>query len=460
MKTKYIIKAINSFAIILLTLTSCEDSLEVAAPVDQINASQVFESVTTADAALSHLYTEIQAYSLLSGASGSAGVLLGAYTDELVNNDTFSQNAALDIFNNVQINSNTTIKSVWTNAYKEIYIANAIIEGIDKSSSIAEQDRKRIKGEALFLRSFLYFYLNQIFGDIPYPVSTDYRINQFLPKTSSPEILKKIKADLELTVELLNDQYRNTERIYPNRKTAQLLLATLLMSENNWAEAEIILKEVVQNSMYIWQNDISKTFKFSEKHIIWQLKPLQKNYATNEALLFYFSTGSPSSYTVSNYLVNTFDTTDLRRVNWIKAVTINQKIYYRVDKYKNISSNTDEYSVVFRLEEAYLLLAEALVQQNKLIEALPYLNAVKQKAGILLFPANNSKEQMLSEIVTESRKEFFAERGIRFVTLKRTGRLYDINASKPNWKDYHRLWPIPISEILLNSNLNPQNDGY
>lgn len=441
-------------------LSSCDNLLDVRSPIDQINSAQVFESTSTADAALSNLYAELQYYSLLNGGSGSAGALLGTYTDELISYDEYNNDADRDLYNNVQQASNTSIKTFWSNAYKEIYLANSILEGVESSTAIPENDKKRIRGEALFVRSLVLYYLTQVFGDIPYPTSTDFVINQSLPKMSESQMLAVLTDDLTETVSLLNDQYTNPERIYPNRKTAQLVLATVLMTQKKDAEAEPLLKEIVQNSMYVWEGDLSKTFKKNGKHIMWQLKPLNAGDATNEAVLYYFEDALPYTYTLSNTLYNSFASNDLRRTQWIKALTIDQATYYRSDKYVNTIGNSDEYSIVFRLEEAYLLLAEALVNQNKLGEALPYLNAVKEKAGIDLSPAGSSKEQLVKALIDENRKEFFTERGIRFLSLKRAGRLNDLLPSKPNWKDYHLVWPIPRTELLLNANLNPQNNGY
>ncbi|WHF51467.1 RagB/SusD family nutrient uptake outer membrane protein [Chryseobacterium gotjawalense] len=446
-------------ALFLCMIHSCEEALEVNPPINQINANQVFESTSTADAALSSLYAELQAYSLLSGSSSGAGALLGSYTDELVNYSTAS-NADFDIFSNSMVSTNTKIKSVWANAYKEIYMANAIIEGVNKSTAIADLDKKRIKGEALFVRALIYYYISQIFGAIPYVTTTDYTVNQSLAKTNETELLVKIQNDLSESSSLLNDIYRNPDRIYPNKKTADLLLASVLMTQNHWQDAEILLKGIIQNALYTWQPDLSKTFKMNGKHILWQLKPLQANNATSEALLYYFTTALPNTYTLSDNLFASFDTNDLRKQQWIKTLTINQKNYYRTDKYRNISANTDEYSIVFRLEETYLLLAESLAQQDKKTEALTYLNAVKAKAGITATPVSATKEQILSEIINENRKEFFTEKGIRFLSLKRAGKLNGLLSTKPNWKTYHQNWPLPNSELLLNPHLNPQNDGY
>lgn len=445
---------------LLLSFFSCEEALEVRTPINQINSVHVFESVSTADAAMSNLYSELQAYSLLSGGSGGAGALLGTYTDELSNYDIYSSNADLDLYNNVQQTSNFSIKSVWSNAYNEIYLTNSIMEGVAKSTTVSEVDKKRLKGEALFVRSMIMYYLQQIFGEVPFPVTTDYTVNRSLPKTPEEVILAKLTTDLTEAVNLLNNQYRNTERIYPNRKAAEMLLATVLMTRGQYAAAEPLLRGIISGPLYQWQTDVSKTFKKSGSHIIWQLKPLFTNEATNEANLYYFEDFLPFSYTISNHLADKFSPTDRRKQYWIKTLTIDGVAYYRPDKYRNIGVNPDEYSIVYRLEEAYLLLAEALAHQNKVLEAIPYLNAVREKAGVTLLGTNASGEMVMNAVLEENTKEFFTERGIRFLSLKRAGRLNDLQQTKPNWQTHHRIWPLPVSELLLNSNLNPQNNGY
>lgn len=442
-----------------LVSSSCRNLIESDFPSTQIEVSQVFETVSTADGALSNLYAELQYYSVISGGSLGTGALLGTYTDDLNCYLISSQNSALDLYNNRQISSNTAVLGVWTQAYKEIYSANSIIMGIENSTGIGEIDKKRIKGETLLVRSLIYFYLSQIFGDVPYTTTTDYTVNQSLGKISETELLIKIQNDLETAVALLEDSYRNAERVYPNRKAAELMLSLVLMQQKKWTEAEQQLKKIKQSPLYVWEPDVAKTFKKAGKHILWQLKPLKANDATEEAINYNFTTAVPNTYALSEDLVSSFASNDLRKQKWVKEITINQNHFYRCDKYRNTTANTDEYSVIFRLEEVYLLLAESLAQQNKVEEALPYINAVRQKAGI---PAltSSSKEELLTNIVEENRKEFFTEHGKRFLTLKRNNRLSSLVNVKPNWQPFHEVWPIPISELLLNPNLNPQNTGY
>ena len=163
---------------------------------------------------------------------------------------------------------------------------------------------------------------------------------------------------------------------------------------------------------------------------------------------------------MSANLYNAFPVEDQRKQKWISKVYVGTETWYRAEKYKLTVNNTTEYSIVCRLEEVYLLLAETLIKQGKSQEAVPYVNATRKRAGLEELPPTLSPSVLLTEILEENRREFFAEMGKRFFDLKRAGQLNTLSQVKPNWKDYHQLWPIPQKDLLLNSNLNPQNPGY
>jgi len=107
-----------------------------------------------------------------------------------------------------------------------------------------------------------------------------------------------------------------------------------------------------------------------------------------------------------------------------------------------------------------MAIAETLAQQDKIADALPYLNVTRQRATLAALVMPISKQSLLDEILLENRKEFFTEMGHRFLDLKRMNRLNDLLPIKTNWKSYHSFWPLPQKELLLNPNLNPQNTGY
>ncbi|WP_317040874.1 RagB/SusD family nutrient uptake outer membrane protein [Chryseobacterium wanjuense] len=426
-------------------------------PDNQIESGLVFENVQTADAALAALYAGLRDSSPIAG--DNSGAILGTYTDDLDFYATANSNGVYDLYRNQHIAANVDIYSFWSGSYQQVYLSNSIIEGVSGSSSLSVSDKNRIKGEALLARSVLFFYLWQVFGDFPYPVTTNYQVNQTLSKTPTSEVGLKLENDLNEAIGFLKDEYRNVERIYPNRKVAQLMLAKVYMIQHRWAEAESMLKSIIQSPLYQFQSDITKVFIKSSSHILWQLKPKNPGDPTRENQTYYFNGVAPYSYALTQNLIGSFSGNDLRKTSWTALVTVGPNTWYRSDKYKNGANNSTEYSIIFRLEEAYLLLAEALAQQNKIVEALPFINATRQRAGLSAL-SGITKEVLLNELLLENRKEFFTEMGHRFLDLKRFDRLTDLTSVKTNWKDFHRLWPLPQQDLLLNPQLNPQNAGY
>lgn len=441
----------------LLMFSGCEEYVEIDYPSDQIGTSNVFEDIHTANAALAGLYANLRDQYVLQASYG-LGPILDAYTDNL---DCYfqDQNGYMDIYNNSQQASNTTIESVWRDAYRQIYIANSIIEGIDQSINLSVAEKKYIKGEALFLRSIVYFYLQQIFGDIPYTTSLDYRKNQSIGKMNADEVLIQLEQDLLEAIDLLEDDYRDVERIYVNKKVAELLLAKIYLTKHEYQLAQQKLADILQSPLYQFQEDLHEVFHKSGKHILWQLKPEKTGDPTQEALLYYFSNAAPRSFVLSQDLIDIFDNNDLRKQTYMAKVVFNGDSWYRPHKYKNRENNTNEYSIVFRIAEVYALMAEALAGQSNFSEATQYLNKSRERAG--LTPLTTlSGEEFIDELLNEKRREFFTEFGQRFMDLKRFNRFDQLIGKKPHWSENKKLWPLPQNELLLNPNLKPQNPGY
>lgn len=441
-------------------LASCEEMIEVDTPSNQIVRAQIFEDVQTANSALSGLYASLRDQSVIAGNNYGAGAILGSYVDDLdcYYNDS---NEYQDIYLNSQHSTNNLIERTWNLSYQQIYFCNSIIYGVENSISLTTEQIAPIKAEALFVRSLLYYYLQQLYGDIPYTTSTDYEYNKDLNKLSEEQLLNQLESDLHEVVLLMEDSYREPQRIYPNRKAAELLLSQIYLSQNKWYEAEILGKSILQSNLYQLVSDVSQVFQNSGPHILWQLKPQNYGDSTHEASFYYFIDSAPHAYALSQDLINSFSPNDLRMQDWITSNSIGSNTWYRPTKYKNLSgTNTDEYSIVYRIEEVYFTIAEALLKQNKSSEALGYLNAIRERAGLAPLASSLSNEELVTEYLSEKRREYFAEFGKRFFDLKRLGKLGDLSSKKPNWQEYHNLWPLPQRELLLNQHLNPQNQGY
>jgi len=455
MKKIYIIYLLGA-----LLMASCENLIEVDDPTNQLGTSQVFEDTRTANAALTGLYASLRDRSVLTGGSYiGIGPLLASYADDL-DCYYYDQNGVADISRNLQQETNSTIENIWKTTYQQIYYANAIMYGVQHSTALPDEDKNILRGEALLLRSLLYYYLQELFGDVPYTASTDYEYNRNLSKTEGSDLLNQLVTDLTTAIAFLDEDYRNAERIYPNRKVAELLLARIYLIQEEWMLAEQTASNILQSPLYAFQNDIQEVFHKSGSHILWQLKPKNNGDATSEAIFYYFTDAAPNSYALTEDLVNTFSDDDLRKQSWMTRVSFNDEFWYRPDKYKNLAgTNTNEYSIVFRLAEVYFIMAESLIKQNRIDEALPYLNATRERAGLTVF-TSLSGDAILTELLAEKRREFFTGFGHRFFDLKRLGKLDELLATKPNWEDYKSVWPLPQNEMLLNTNLYPQNSNY
>lgn len=445
------------FLFLFSGLHSCNDWVEVDMPNNQLGTNDVFTDVYTANAALAGVYANMRDISIVSGSLEGSGFLLSLYSDDLIEYIE-DQNGYTDVFNNTIQPTNSVIESVWNFAYQQIYATNSIIQGV-QNSPLPQSEKMRIKSEAVVARTLLYFYLQQIFGEIPYTQSLDYEYNKTLFKISENDLLNQLVEDMSEMVPFLDENYRNPERIYPNRSVAKLVLAKLYLSLGNNVKAEEYAKQILQSSNYQFQNNLNEVFKNASTHILWQFPPEYYGEPVSEAQLYYFENSYPHLASLSTDLMNSFDNNDLRKSTWVKEVNFNGETWYRPNKYKNIESNYDEYSIMFRLEEVYFILAEALAKQDKLSEANLYINYTRIRAGLSPIE-NNSQDQFLIELLLEKRKEFFAEMGHRFMDLKRLNKLNDLVIVKPFWVDFKKVWPLPQKELLLNPNLNPQNNGF
>lgn len=459
MKNQYFTYRFIQCMLVLLALffQSCEQLIETDLPDDQINTEDVFKDIHTAKSALTDLYISIKEAPLFKAGSNGINLDLSKYTDDL---NVFIENDVL--FNNNIFSSNSPSGLYWSRAFKNIYAVNSFIKGLTSSEHISESDKQAFLGEAYFLRALYHQKLTQLFGNIPYVTATDYRLNTSISKKPTDEVLNKIEQDLIKAIEVLPDEYRSEERIYPNRAVAELVLAQNYLLQNQYALAEQTAKAIVDNSLFKIESDLNRVFKKDAASTLWQMSPnTTSNFGpTADASAYIFTSLPPTNYALSSGLVNSFDASDLRKANWIKEVTDGTTSYYHAYKYKNKENNTDEYSIVFRIEEAYFVLMEALAYQNRIPEAIGYLNTIRNRAGLDDLPSTLSQTGFIDVMLEESRREFFTEGGHRFFDLKRNNRLHILKEVKPNWEDKHALFPIPESEILLNPNLLPQNEGY
>lgn len=446
-------------AVILLFMTSCDNFVDVDLPASQLTSGAVFEDYASANAVMAGLFTKLRNEGILAGNSTSMSSCLGLYTDEF---DYYQQNSVSSFYNNSLVAGDSQISDIWNKSYNQIYIANSIIEGLKKSTGIAQADQNQLLGEAIFIRALLHFTLTNLYGDIPYATSTDYLQNSKVSKTATDKIYEYCISDLNQAIGKLSDNYVASERIRPNQSTAKALLARVYLYMHLYPEASSAASAVINNPLYTMENDLEKTFLKGSTPTIWQFIPSAAGKNTDEGELYIFTSGPPPIVGLRPDFVEAFEQGDKRKAQWTTELSNGTDKWYYASKYKeqfNTGSSV-EYSIIFRLAEQYLIRAEARVYQGDLIGAKNDINVIRNAAG-LQNTAAVSKEDIIGEIMQQRRFELFTEFGQRFFDLKRTGKLDEIlTVSKPGWNTTDRLWPIPALELSANPNLKPQNQGY
>lgn len=453
---------ITAYGIVFLFLSVSCDSIAVDEPNFQLTGTSVFDNDATAEATVLGIYSNMMSgNAMASGGGQSITLLAGLSADELVN---YSFNTTQgEFYNNALLPSNSWIELyVWNAAYSYIYGANAVVEGLKESPGVTGAVAERLKGEARFIRAFCYFYLLNLFGDVPLVMSTDYKASRGMSRTLAEEVYKQAITDLLAAQELLPGDYSvyGGERSRPCLWTAKALLARVYLYREAWPEAEAEATAVIENTtQYQLLPDLNTVFLKNSEESIWQLMPVAPGINTREGSHFIL-TGRPASVALDSGFPAIFEPGDRRKTDWIEEIAVAGETFYYPFKYKIDAGNVlTEYSTVLRLAEQYLVRAEARARQGNITGAQHDLNVVRNRAGLDNTTAV-TQAALLDAIMHERRTELFTEWGHRWFDLKRTGRASSVLGTlKQGWQDSDKFYPLPQKELQNNPNM-VQNEGY
>jgi tetratricopeptide (TPR) repeat protein len=456
---------------------SCRNFLDVQVSGSKIEATKVYKDNTTATNTLLGIYGGMHngdaSPARLARSTGLSG-------DELALTWTSNMEA---IYKNMLSPNNVIGTNLWTAGYYYIRVANDVYWGCYNSETLDPAIRKQLMAEALFVRTYWFFYLTNLYGDIPIPLTTDVNETALLGRTSQRTVYQQIIADLLLAQKDIDEQYKGVnskdnsdERVRPNRATVSALLARVYLYTGKYTEAEQQASAIIAMSETYALVALDQVFLKNSKEAIWQLMPGTPNTAminTTEGNEFIL-TQSPKTeaqQVISSSLLDAFEAGDQRRKHWIGTYTdrsVSPAVtYYYPYKYK-VKSGEDikEYSMIFRLAEIYLIRAECEVHLGQLPDALADLNKIRQRAGLAAMPVGTlDKDQLLNAIFRERQVELFTEQCHRWFDLKRTGKVDVVMATETPakggdaWNTTKQLWPIPSVEISRAPNV-VQNPGY
>lgn len=450
---------------LVILIVGCNKVVQVGEPINSITTSETFSNPNNANAAITAIYNDMSFGGGLAG--GTMTIDAGMSADELIpfgsGNNPFYRN-------NILSKNGDVLGIFWAVPYYEIYMANAAIEGLNASTTLSSTIKQQLSGEAKFLRALDYFYLVNLFGDVPLVTSASWANSSLAKREASVKVYQQIVSDLNDAQSELPKTYISAggDRTRANYWCALALLSRVYLYIGNNKQVDSIATIVINNSTdYSLVSDLNAVFLQNSQEAILQFQNVDNGsyqYATLEGNSFipYDDNTSPT-YILTDQLLGAMEPGDKRKTAWVDSFDNGGTYLYYPYKYKvraTTPDNITEYYTVLRLAEQYLIRAEARANLDNLDGSIGDLNTIRVRAGLSPLPPSLSKTEVLAAIAQERRIELFAEWGHRWLDLKRTKQIDVVmDSNKPWWKPSAALYPIPLSELQTDPNLT-QNPGY
>lgn len=372
------------------------------------------------------------------------------YADNLRFTGTFQTDR--EVGNRNVSSSNVQIRDSWSAAYTGINRANNLLDAIASVSELTAEQQAQYRGEALFIRSLMYYYLVSWHGDVPLVLDPSRGVDDssLVSRSSTADVYARIITDLEEAGTLLGPA-RNAGRA--TQGAANALLARVHLEAGNYAEARDRATAVINNPAYSIVQDYASIW--TTKHSAESVFELPYSINNTNSLAFWYfpdTEGGRLGFAPTPEFYSSIEPGDERPDFYIR---FDEDDLMFAAKYFRIV-NEDDNVVVLRLAEMYLIRAEANARLNAAAQTVrDDIDVVRNRAGLADLPATvDTQEELLDAILRERRYEFAFE-GMRFFDLRRMG----VAATVLNMPVERLVFPIPQAEREVNPNLT-QNPGY
>jgi starch-binding outer membrane protein, SusD/RagB family len=497
MKTRFFIKGAALLALFLVV--GCGDEFLKRSPLTDYNPNGYFSTKEAALQGLIGVYDMLQKdgtynryiWSVVHGRSDDGNEAAGDSYSKLVN---FEDDPTTVAHN-----------EGWIFHYQGITRANALLDGLAASTTIAPADLSRAVGEAKFLRSLFYFNLVNIFGGVPVITTSLSPKEANLPRNTIAEVYAQIEEDcLEAIAALpLVSALTETEKGRATKGSAQALLARAYLYQGKYDLAAQMALDVINSNQYILtpgEEGFRKNFLISGENGVESIFEVQYsdanankgwaqeegNQASNWLRPGFIGGWSGQMFSKSFREPNVdrplplqgIDTNDPRRKYTLTVGGTNLPLdgdeEYRVPDGTAAQTSAKHWSdqqvygyndvvnwIVLRYAEVLLIRAEALIEANvNLTEATSRINEVRARVGLPdLAPGKTQAE--LRDLVRYERRIELAQEGTRFWDLRRWNLLEQaMEFAEKNYLPKFEYAPIPQNQIDLSQKVLKQNVGY
>ncbi len=468
---------------------SCKDTFLELAPTNTRNAANFYKTPNDFNNAIIGDYSILKKPGVYgTGSSNTALIFMGEIMSD---NTTFTKprvGGNIDQYAFVDHDFallNGIIYNAWKDHYQGISAANTILDKIDKADFGLNMMKDQYIGESKFLRGLYYFDLVRMFGDVPLVISeiTSPFEGMNLIRNPQKKIYDLIIADLTNAEAVLPLSYPVDGMGRATKGAAKALLAKVYLTLGSYAKAATELRGIIDLNQYQLLTDYSKVFDVNNPNnaeIIFAVQYLSGQVGQGNGFWDQFapadsydnvlgpdiSSGGGMNIPTPD-MITAYEPNDKRKDASLKEGYWNKTgNYYVADpyviKYKDSAKLAGDGGAdfpVLRYADVLLMYAEALNEDNKPAEALPFINMVRQRAGL---PDISIVDQAQLRLAIEhERRVELAFENQRWFDLVRTNRFVEVMNSKgyTNIKDYHRYFLIPQAERDLNPKLT-QNPGY
>lgn len=443
-------------------LMSCSKWLDVT-PKSEVSQGALFSTQSGFEEALNGVYsrcTQEDSY----GKEITCGFLDVLAQNYVITSQDPQAYRQTSIYNYEEENFMRRRDDAWKALYAAIANSNLILHHIKGQEKLfAGQEYSLIKGEALALRAYLHFDLLRMFGPsyvsdpnalaIPYVMDFSKKVT---PMSSVRQVLDsaildltEAKALLKASDPILNAGYKvgypakdsSTEEsgaLFLQNRRHRLNyyavcgeLARVYLYKGDKANALANAMEVINSNKFPWtrQNDFLNPNDEKKDRILYR-ELLFAWYVPNMsgALNSRFRNGESALFITSSEGQNMYETggvggDDFRYKQWFSEQSGGLGTRLQLEKYYRDGDANIHYQMApaIRLSEMYYIAAECTFDTDP-AKAWDYFNEVRLHRGIgTRITEERSKDVFMTELVKESRKEFYGE-GQIFYMYKRLNR--------------------------------------
>ncbi|MET0638301.1 MAG: RagB/SusD family nutrient uptake outer membrane protein [Chitinophagaceae bacterium] len=442
------------FIIILSTgflMSSCSKKLEIL-PTQSIDESIVFTSDANIKAALVGAYDGVSAASLFGGDLQLYSELQAA-DGEIRWAGTFNQ--PREIYLKDILTNNSYVTATYNRAYYTINICNNILAAID---IVDEDDRDRVKGEALFIRGTVYFELVKLYAK-PYsggnmstpglqlittPTLGNISESNFVPRSSLADTYALILADLTQSKSLLPGQ----NDVYATTYAASAILSRVYLQMADYPKARDEANTIIESDEFALNSTYAAAFNNTSNspEDIFAIQVTAQD-GSNDMFVFWSTLPNGArdgDVDVLNKHISLYDTADARLgLFFPDGVNIFRSGKWRL-QYRNLS--------IVRLAEMYLTRAECNFRLGTAVGATPdedINETIRDRAA--LGPVAITLASILFERKLELAHEGQAIHDVKRLKGNVDGFAFDAK---------ELVFPIPIREINAVGDILEQNEGY